>query len=71
LSVENHLPTLKNSFPTNFENNVWEMSSQVDQTFVSAVADRRNQIPRKSLDYQTPLEVFLSHINESDLSSLY
>ncbi|MBG9981909.1 IS30 family transposase, partial [Aerococcaceae bacterium DSM 111020] len=38
---------------------------------VSAVANKRNQIPRKSLDYQTPLEVFLSHINESHLSSLY
>ncbi|GAA4059281.1 IS30 family transposase [Amphibacillus indicireducens] len=45
--------------------------NQVDQTFVSAVANKRNQIPRKSLDYRTPLEVFLSHINESDLSSLY
>lgn len=45
--------------------------NQVDQTFVSAVADKRNQIPRKSLNYQTPLEVFLSYMNESHLSSLY
>lgn len=45
--------------------------NQVDQTFVSSVASKRNQIPRKSLNYQTPLEVFLSHINESHLSSLY
>lgn len=45
--------------------------NQVDQAFVSAVADKRNQIPRKSLNYQTPLEVFLSYMNESHLSSLY
>ena len=45
--------------------------NQVDQTFVSAVADKRNQIPRKSLNYPTPLEVFLSYMNESHLSSLY
>ena len=31
-----------------------------DQSFVSSVADKRNTIPRKSLNYQTPLEVFLS-----------
>ncbi|HLR59439.1 MAG TPA: IS30 family transposase, partial [Pseudogracilibacillus sp.] len=35
------------------------------------VADKRNQIPRKSLNYQTPLEVFSSYINDSHLSSLY
>lgn len=45
--------------------------NQVDQTFVSAIADKRNQIPRKSLNYQTPMEVFLSYINDSHLSSLY
>ncbi|MGO4942223.1 IS30 family transposase [Ruoffia tabacinasalis] len=44
--------------------------NQVDQSFVSAVASLRNRIPRKSLDYQTPLEVFLSYINEKQLSSL-
>ncbi|AQS52498.1 hypothetical protein BW727_101594 [Jeotgalibaca dankookensis] len=44
--------------------------NQVDQTFVSSVANKRNNIPRKSLAYQTPLEVFLSYINESTLSSL-
>ncbi|WP_208559100.1 IS30 family transposase [Marinilactibacillus kalidii] len=43
----------------------------VDQNFVSGVADRRNRIPRKSLNYQTPLEVFLSYIDGSYLSSLY
>ncbi|MBW6064509.1 IS30 family transposase [Planococcus sp. CP5-4] len=44
--------------------------NQVDQPFISTVADKRNHIPRKSLDYRTPLEVFLSHLNGIDLSSL-
>ena len=44
--------------------------NQVDQSFVSSVANKRNNIPRKSLDYQTPLEVFLSYVDESILSSL-
>ena len=44
--------------------------NKVEQLFVSAVADKRNQIPRKSLNYQTPLEVFSSYINDSHLSSL-
>lgn len=44
--------------------------NEVDHNFVSAVADKRNKIPRKSLNYRTPLEVFLSYIDESHLSSL-
>nr|MBO0435455.1 IS30 family transposase [Enterococcus sp. DIV0849a] len=44
--------------------------NQVDQAFVAAVASKRNHIPRKSLNYRTPLEVFLSYINERQLSSL-
>src|SRR5699024_588242 len=44
--------------------------NKVEQLFVSVVADKRNQIPRKSLNYQTPLEVFSSYINDSHLSSL-
>jgi len=44
--------------------------NQVDQSFVSSVADKRNNIPRKSLKYQTPLEVFLSYMDEDILSSL-
>ena len=43
----------------------------VDQAFVSSVAHKRNKIPRKSLKYQTPLEVLLSYVNESVVSSLY
>ena len=41
--------------------------NKVEQLFVSAVADKENQIPRKSLNYQTPLEVFSSLINDSHL----
>lgn len=45
--------------------------NQVDQAFVSAVASKRNHIPRKSLNYQTPLEVFLSYMDDRQLSSLF
>lgn len=44
--------------------------NQVDQSFISAVTSKRNHIPRKSLNYQTPLEVFLSYIDDEQLSSL-
>lgn len=42
----------------------------VDEAFIHSVASKRNNIPRKSLNYQTPLEVFLSYINDTDLSNL-
>jgi IS30 family transposase len=32
--------------------------NQVDQLFVSSIADKRNNIPRKSLKYQTPWKYF-------------
>ena len=32
---------------------------------------RRNNIPRKSLNYRTPLEVFLSHVTEEQLSPFF
>lgn len=54
----------KNGLPKTMDFN------QVDQAFVAAVASKRNHIPRKSLNYQTPLEVFLSYVNEKQLSSL-
>lgn len=44
--------------------------NQVDQAFVSSVASKRNHIPRKSLNYRTPIEVFMSYVNESHLSNL-
>jgi IS30 family transposase len=42
----------------------------VSETFIQSVASKRNHIPRKSLNYQTPLEVFLSYVGKEDLSSL-
>ncbi|MDQ2047951.1 IS30 family transposase, partial [Enterococcus faecium] len=54
----------KDGLPKNMDFN------QVDQAFISSVANKRNNIPRKSLDYQTPLKVFMSYMNEDILSSL-
>lgn len=34
------------------------------QDYISSVALRRNYIPRKSLNYQTPIECFMSHLDE-------
>ncbi|MFL2072761.1 IS30 family transposase, partial [Marinilactibacillus psychrotolerans] len=36
----------------------------------SSVSNYRNTIPRKSLDYRTPIEVFLEHVSDWKLSSL-
>ena len=35
-----------------------------------SVASKRNHIPRKSLHYRTPMEVFLSYVTKDDLSNL-
>lgn len=45
--------------------------NEVDQGFISSVADKRNRIPRKSLNYQTPLEVLSTFTQEWNMSSLY
>ena len=37
--------------------------SGISQEVLSAIADKRNSIPRKSLNYQTPYHVFLSQID--------
>ncbi|NTP29249.1 IS30 family transposase, partial [Enterococcus faecium] len=37
--------------------------NRVNQGVISSVASKRSQNPRKSLYYQTPLEVFLSYVN--------
>lgn len=42
----------------------------VSETFIQSVASKRNHIPRKSLHYRTPLEVFLSYVGQDDLSNL-
>jgi len=44
--------------------------NKVDESFIQAVATKRNHIPRKSLNYRTPIEVFLSYIDDQDLSNL-
>lgn len=42
----------------------------VSESFIQSVASKRNQIPRKSLDYRTTLELFLSYVEKDNLSSL-
>lgn len=44
--------------------------TNVPESFIQSVASKRNHIPRRSLNYRTPLEVFLSYMNEENLSSL-
>lgn len=44
--------------------------NEVDESFIHSVASKRNNIPRKSLNYKTPLEVFLSYVDNDSLSSL-
>ena len=40
--------------------------NEVSQEFISSVTTRRNKIPRKSLNYKTPLEVFLENVSGLD-----
>jgi len=44
--------------------------NQVTQEFVPSVANHRNTMPRKSLNYKTPLEVFFEHVPKWEASSL-
>ncbi len=44
--------------------------NEVNQEFIASVAIRRNKIPRKSLNYKTPLEVFLKNVSGLNFSSL-
>lgn len=54
----------RNGLPKNMD------FTQVDQAFVSSISLKRNLIPRKSLNYQTPMEILMSHVHQTDLSSL-
>ena len=36
--------------------------TNISQNYLSAIADKRNRIPRKSLNYQSPYQVFLSYL---------
>ncbi|WP_410175141.1 transposase, partial [Limosilactobacillus reuteri] len=38
---------------------------------VTQLMHRRNNIPRKSLNYRTPLEVFMSYVTEEQLSPFF
>ena len=44
--------------------------NEVDESFIQSIASKRNNIPRKSLNYKTPIEVFLNHICKEELSNL-
>ena len=44
--------------------------NEVSETFIQSVASKRNHIPGKSLNYRTPLELFLSYICKDELSNL-
>lgn len=43
---------------------------QLSDKFVQAVASRRNHIPRKSLNYHTPLEAFVNQAIDEQLKFL-
>jgi len=36
--------------------------TNISQNYLSAITDKRNRIPMSSLNYQTPYQVFLSHM---------
>ena len=36
--------------------------TNISQNYLSPPADKRNRLPRKSLNYQTPYQVFLSYM---------
>lgn len=44
--------------------------NSVTQGYISCVSSRRNNMPRKSLNYRTPLECFMEHVNKDNLSRL-
>lgn len=39
--------------------------NSVSQSYISQIVYRRNNIPRKSLNYKTPIECFMEHVDES------
>jgi len=43
---------------------------EIPESFIQSIANKRNHIPRKSLHYKTPMEVFLSYVTQDDLSNL-
>lgn len=45
--------------------------NEVNEMFIQSVAHKRNNIPRKSLNYLTPIEKILDEVDYEYLSSLY
>ncbi|WP_159153924.1 IS30 family transposase [Enterococcus faecalis] len=43
---------------------------EIPESFIQSISSKRNHIPRKSLHYKTPMEVFLSYVSQGNLSSL-
>src|SRR5699024_2824932 len=54
----------KNGLPKEMDFN------SVTQEYITDVASKRNNIPRKSLNYQTPIECFIANIDKATLSRL-
>jgi len=42
----------------------------VFQEYITSVSSRRNNIPRKSLNYKTPIECFIEHAGKEIVSIL-
>ena len=40
--------------------------NEVENSFIQSITSKRNNIPRKSLNYKIPLEVFLSYVDYID-----
>lgn len=48
----------------------FQIEKKMKKNFSSKIASNRVPIPRKSLNYKTPLDVYLTYAMEDDLSSL-
>ena len=44
--------------------------SKVEESFIQSIASKRNNIPRKLLNYKTSSEVFLSYVDNGILPRL-
>src|SRR5699024_6701449 len=44
--------------------------NSVPQSYISEVAFKRNNIPRKSFNYRTPIECFMDHVDK-ELKKIY
>ncbi len=65
-NISGHIKGTKLPFTPQFPAG-WVASDQL----VTQLMHRRNNIPRKSLNYRTPLEVFMSYVTEEQLSTFF